>query len=156
MTTAKTRPRTLQTFSLLPGHLIRRLHQTATALFAEECGGELTAVQYAALVAIKAHPRIDATRLSRAIYFDRSTIGDVLDRLETRGWVVRRATRDDRRIKRVTLSSAGRDILRQVQPGIRRVQERLLAPLSSREAAALVRLLAKTAEAHTDREPDGR
>ncbi len=150
-----TRPRTLETFSRLPGHLIRRLHQAATAFFAEECGGELTAVQYAALVAIRSHPRIDATRLSQAIYFDRSTIGDVLDRLETRGWIVRRATSHDRRIKRVTLSPAGREVLRQVEPGIRRIQERLLAPLTAREGATLVRLLAKAAEAHADKESDG-
>ena len=156
MATAKRRPRRLETFSLLPGHLIRRLHQAATAFFAEECGGELTAVQYAALVAIKAHPHIDATGLSQVIYFDRSTIGDVLDRLETRGWVVRRATRDDRRIKRLMLSPAGRDVLRQVEPGIRRIQGRLLAPLTHREATTLVRLLAKTAEAHTGKDSDGR
>jgi DNA-binding MarR family transcriptional regulator len=155
MATAKTGPRALETFSRLPGHLIRRVHQAATALVAEECG-ELTAVQYAALVAIRSHPRIDATRVSQAIFFDRSTIGDVLDRLEARGWIVRRATRSDRRIKRLTLSPAGRDILRRVESGIRTVQERLLAPLTTREATTLVRLLAKVAEAHTDREFDGR
>ena len=51
----------------MPGHLIRRVHQVSTAYFAEECGPDLTAVQYAALVAIGAHPGIDATRLSQLI-----------------------------------------------------------------------------------------
>src|SRR5580765_8927774 len=134
MTTAARQQRVRESFSLLPGHLIRRLHQVSTAYFAEECGGELTAVQYAALVAIGSHPGIDATRLSEIIYFDRSTIGDVLDRMEGKGWILRQSTPDDRRIKRVDLSPAGLAALQQVESGIRRVQERLLAVLTAGEA----------------------
>jgi DNA-binding MarR family transcriptional regulator len=148
---AAKRQQVRESFSRLPGHLIRRVHQLATAYFAEECGGDLTAVQYAALVAIGSHPGIDATRLSQVIYFDRSTIGDVLDRMESKGWIVRESTATDRRIKLLTLSPAGRKILEQVEPGIRRVQERLVAPLTTTEARILVRLLAKMADgAETD------
>ena len=131
MTTAARQQRVRESFSLLPGHLIRRLHQVSTAYFAEECGGELTAVQYAALVAIDSHPGIDATRLSEIIYFDRSTIGDVLDRIESKGWIRREYTSSDRRIKRLELSSLGQEVLQHVEPGIRRVQDRLLAPLTA-------------------------
>ena len=53
-----------------PGHLIRRAHQISSALFAEECGAfDLTSVQYAALVAIRTNPGVDATRLSSLIAF---------------------------------------------------------------------------------------
>jgi MarR family transcriptional regulator, lower aerobic nicotinate degradation pathway regulator len=138
-----------ESFSRLPGHLIRRVHQVATAIFAEECRGELTAVQYAALVAIGAHPRIDATRLSAIIYFDRSTIGDVLDRMDAKGWIVRQSTPTDRRIKRLTLSREGRKVLRRVAPAILRVQERLLEPLTAGEAKTIVSLLAKMADVQT-------
>jgi DNA-binding MarR family transcriptional regulator len=156
MAIAKTVPHALETFSRLPGHLIRRVHQASTAIFAEECGTELTAVQYAALAAIRSHPRIDATRLAQAIYFDRSTIGDVLDRLEAKGWVRRHATAHDRRIKRLTLSPAGREVLRQAEPGVLRVQERLLAPLPRKDASTFLRLLIKMAEAHNEGVTDGR
>ena len=98
----------------------------------------------------RAHPGIDATRLSEIIYFDRSTIGDVLDRMEAKGWILRESTPDDRRIKLLELSPAGRDVLQQVEPGIRRVQERLLAPLTEAEAKTLVRLLARMADAGED------
>ena len=152
MTTAARQQRVRESFSLLPGHLIRRLHQVSTAYFAEECGGELTAVQYAALVAIDSHPGIDATRLSEIIYFDRSTIGDVLDRIESKGWIRREYTSSDRRIKRLELSSLGQEVLQHVEPGIRRVQDRLLAPLTAGEARTLVRLLGKMAD---DGEDDG-
>ena len=152
MTIAARQQRVRESFSLLPGHLIRRLHQVSTAYFAEECRGELTAVQYAALVAIGSHPGIDATRLSEIIYFDRSTIGDVLDRIESKGWIRREYTSSDRRIKRLELSSLGQEVLQHVEPGIRRVQDRLLAPLTAGEAKTLVRLLGKMAD---DGEDDG-
>ena len=115
--------------------------------YAEECGADLTAVQYAALVAIGSHPEIDATKLSEIIYFDRSTIGDVLYRIESKGWIVRESTTDDRRVKLLSLSAAGHDVLRQVEAGIRRVQKRLLASLTPAEGKTLVRLLAKIADA---------
>jgi DNA-binding MarR family transcriptional regulator len=150
MTTAARRQQVRASFSRLPGHLIRRVHQVSTAYFAEECGGDLTAVQYAALVAIGTHPGIDATRLSEIIYFDRSTIGDVLDRMEGKGWILRESTPSDRRIKRLGLSPDGREVLQQVEPGIRRVQERLLAPLSAAEAKTLIRLLARMADGGED------
>lgn len=131
----------------MPGHLIRRVYQVSTALFARECGDvDLTPVQYAALTAIRSHPHVDATRLSQLIYFDRSTIGDVLDRLETRGWILRHPSPDDRRVKRLTITGDGRDVLRRVEPGIRRVQRRLLEPLSQKDADTLVRLLARLAD----------
>lgn len=141
-----TRRQALESFSRMPGHLVRRVHQVATSLFTEECEGELTAVQYAALAAVESHPGIDATRLSELIFFDRSTIGDVLDRIEAKGWIVRRAAPNDRRVKLLELSAQGRSTLRSVEPAIRRVQERLLAPLTTREAATFVRLLTKVAD----------
>jgi len=55
----------------------------------------LTSVQYAALVAIWANPHVDATRLSALTGFDRSTIGDVLERLEAKGWVLRSSSPND-------------------------------------------------------------
>ena len=145
----------LETFARLPGHLVRRVHQVATAYFTAECGGDITAVQYAALVAIGAHPGIDATRLCDLIYFDRSTIGDVLDRIEAKRWIVRRAAPHDRRVKVLELTQLGRTTLHGVEPGIGRVQARLLAPLSQREAQTLVRLLAKVADGSDAADADG-
>ena len=153
-TTAAKRQQVRESFSRLPGHLIRRAHQVSTAYFAEECGGDLTAVQYAALVAIGSHPGIDATRLSEIIHFDRSTIGDVLDRMAGKGWVRRQSAPGDRRVKLLDLLPAGHQVLQQVEPGIRRVQERLLARLSADDRKTLIRLLAKMADAGEDDDDD--
>jgi MarR family transcriptional regulator, lower aerobic nicotinate degradation pathway regulator len=135
----------------MPGHLIRRAQQISSALFAEECGAfDLTSVQYAALVAIRENPDVDATRLSVLIAFDRSTIGDVLARLEGKGWVVRHSSLNDKRVKLLRLSADGEEVLRRVEPAVRRVQERLLAPLAPADRATIVKLLARLAEVHND------
>ncbi len=138
----------------MPGHLIRRAQQIATALFTDECAAfDLTSVQYAALCAIRANPQVDATRLSSLIAFDRSTIGDVLERMEAKGWIVRTASTQDRRIKLVRLSPAGLKLLHQVGPAVRRVQERLLAPLAPQDRGTIIRLLGELAELHNDATP---
>src|SRR3712207_2886560 len=113
----------------MPGHLIRRAHQISTALFTEECAEfDLTSVQYAALVAIKANPEVDATRLSALIAFDRSTIGGVLERLEAKGWVLRSPSPADKRAKLLRLPLDGERLLPRGEPGGRRGQQLLREP----------------------------
>lgn len=135
----------------MPGHLIRRAQQISTALFAEECAAfDLTSVQYAAMAAIRAHPEVDATRLSHLIAFDRSTLGSVLERLEAKGWVLRTASPTDRRVKLLRLTLEGERLLRAVEPAVRRVQQRLLEPLTPADRTAMLRLLGQLASVHND------
>ena len=138
----------------MPGHLIRRAQQVSTALFAEECAGfDLTSVQYAALIAIQANPDVDATRLSALIAFDRSTLGSVLERLEAKGWVRRTGAATDRRVKLLRVTLAGERLLRQVEPSVHRVQQRLLEHLTPADRASFLRLLAQLASVHNEITP---
>ncbi|ACL55853.1 MarR family winged helix-turn-helix transcriptional regulator [Methylobacterium nodulans] len=133
----------------MPGHLFRRIHQISSAIFAEECAASgLTSVQYAALTAIRENPEVDATRLSSLIAFDRSTLGDVLERLEAKGWILRSPSPSDKRVKLLRLSPAGLQVLSDVEPAVRRVQQRLLEPLDPSERAKMVRLLAQLVNLH--------
>ncbi|MGH6981866.1 MAG: MarR family winged helix-turn-helix transcriptional regulator [Stellaceae bacterium] len=130
----------------MPGHLIRRAHQVSTALFAEECGRfGLTSVQFAALYAVRDAGEIDATRLAEQIAFDRATIGDVLDRLEAKGWIARAGSRADRRIKLIRLTPKGAALLKRVEPAVARVQARLTASLSPTEQERFRALLSRIA-----------
>src|ERR1700761_5400966 len=98
-----------------PGYLFRRMQQIAVAIFVEECKAyDLTPVQYASLVAIQSHPGIDATRLSAVIAFDRSTLGNVIERLESKRYVTRKPAREDKRVKRLYLTKAGAGLLRNI------------------------------------------
>src|ERR1700704_6814820 len=96
----KPAPITMDAVYTAPGYLFRRMQQIAVAIFVEECRAfDLTPVQYAALIAIHTHPGIDATRLSAVIAFDRSTLGNVIERLETKKLIEGKPARDDRRGK---------------------------------------------------------
>jgi DNA-binding MarR family transcriptional regulator len=144
----------IKDFHALAGYLIRRTHQISTALFAEECGRrDLTAVQYAALVAIGLNPQIDATRISQLISLDRSTLGDVLERIEGKGLVHRTGSPSDRRVKLLSLSAKGRKLLEDVESAVERVQERILEPLSQTERRTLLRLLTRLTGRHKDLPP---
>src|SRR6202045_3401209 len=130
MQNIKTPPVTMDAVYTAPGYLFRRMQQIAVSIFVEECRDhDLTPVQFASLVAIHTHPGIDATRLSAVIAFDRSTLGNVIERLETKNYVQRKPARQDRPVKRLSLTKAGGALLRDIMPSVARAQARMLQPL---------------------------
>jgi len=134
-----------------PGHLIRRAQQIAVALFMEECAAvELTPVQYAALIAIREHPGIDATRLSALVAFDRSTLGNVLERLEARQLVERYASEEDKRVKLLKLTQSGIALADRAEAAVLRAQERILKPLKPADRAKFMALLAQLVEMNNE------
>jgi len=134
-----------------PGYLFRRMQQIAVAIFMEECGAfDLTPVQYASLVAIHAHPGIDATRLSAVIAFDRSTLGSVIERIESKGLVARRPSPGDKRIKLLYLTRSGSALLREIVPAVDRAQARMLQPLRPADRKALLLLLSQLVDLSND------
>ena len=134
-----------------PGYLFRRMQQIAVAIFVEECKAyDLTPVQYAALVAMQTHPGIDATRLSAVIAFDRSTLGNVIERLETKLYIERKPSREDRRIKLLYLTKAGAALLRDVMPSVDRAQARMLQPLKPADRKTLLALLAQLVDLNNE------
>ena len=135
----------------LPGHYIRRLQQIAVALFMDELKDwNLTPVQYAALNAAARMPDIEQGALARAIGFDTSTTGGVVDRLERQGLLVRKQSPQDRRVRLLATTTAGRALLDEVQPGIAKVQERILAPLPPEERPLFLRMLRTLVEANNE------
>jgi DNA-binding MarR family transcriptional regulator len=134
-----------------PGYLFRRMQQIAVAIFVEECSEYgLTPVQFAALVAIQAHPGIDATRLSAVIAFDRSTLGNVIERLETKHYVERKSSSEDRRTKLLYLTKSGWALLRDVMPAVDRAQARMLQPLKSADRKMLMALLSQLVDLNNE------
>jgi DNA-binding MarR family transcriptional regulator len=127
------------------------MQQIAVAIFVEECKAyDLTPVQYAALVAIHTHPGIDATRLSAVIAFDRSTLGNVIERLETKSLVERKPARDDRRVKLLYLTKPGAALLREIVPSVERAQARMLQPLKPADRKTLLALLTQLVDLNNE------
>jgi MarR family transcriptional regulator, lower aerobic nicotinate degradation pathway regulator len=134
-----------------PGYLFRRMQQIAVAIFIEECKAfDLTPVQYAALIAIRTHPGIDATRLSAVIAFDRSTLGSVIERLEAKDYIERKPGADDKRVKLLYLTKAGVGLLRDIMPVVDRAQARMLQPLKPADRKTLLTLLAQLVDLNNE------
>ncbi len=132
-----------------PGFKLRRAHQIALSVFAEECRAfEVTTTQYGILVALAERPGLDQVGLAGALGLDRSTTGMVLGLLEARGLVQRVRPEGDRRRRRLTLTASGEALLEALGPAAERARQRLLAPLSPVEAVALGALLDKLLRAH--------
>ena len=144
-------PITMDAVYTAPGYLFRRMQQIAVAIFMEECKAfDLTPVQYAALIAIHTHPGIDATRLSAVIAFDRSTLGNVIERLEAKKLIERKPSPEDKRVKLLYLTRAGAALLRDIMPAVDRAQVRMLQPLKSVNRKALMGLLSQLVDLNNE------
>jgi DNA-binding MarR family transcriptional regulator len=147
----KTPPVTMDAVYTKPGYLFRRMQQIAVAIFVEECRAyDLTPVQYAALVAIRTHPGIDATRLSSVIAFDRSTLGNVIERLQAKDYIERKPSPEDRRAKLLYLTKAGTALLRDIMPSVDRAQARMLQPLKPADRKTLLALLTQLVDLNNE------
>lgn len=147
----KPAPITMDAVYTAPGYLFRRMQQIAVALFMEECRAfELTPVQYASLIAIHTHPGIDATRLSAVIAFDRSTLGSVIERLEAKKLIDRKASPEDKRVKLLYLTKAGVATLRDIMPPVAKAQARMLEPLKPADRKMLLALLTQLVDLNNE------
>src|SRR5450631_2459379 len=84
----------------LPGHYIRRLQQIAVGIFMDETADvNVTPVQFALLFAASRQAGLDQRTLAGRIGLDTSTIGAVVDRLESRELIERKVSPDDKRVR---------------------------------------------------------
>jgi DNA-binding MarR family transcriptional regulator len=135
----------------MPGHLIRRCHQISAALFIEECGAyDITPQQYAVLSVLAANDGVDQITLAGLAALNRTTAGEVIDRMERSGLVKRRDNDSDRRVKNIFVTRAGRRRLDEIKEAVERVQQRLLEPLEPRERTRFVELLTRIADGNNE------
>jgi DNA-binding MarR family transcriptional regulator len=136
-------------FAQAPGHLVRRAHQIAVALFMSELASDdVTPVQFAIMNAVMDTPGVDQVTLANRVAFDAATSGSVIGRLEAKAWIRREPDQLDRRRKLLWLTPAGQEATLQMKRAVDLVQEKILSPLSSEEAQTLVALLAKLVDGH--------
>ena len=144
-------PITMDAVYTAPGYLFRRMQQIAVAIFVEECRAfDLTPVQYASLIAIHTHPGIDATRLSAVIAFDRSTLGNVIERLESKALIERKPSRADKRVKLLHLTRSGAAQLREITSAVEKAQARMLQPLKPADRKTLLALLTQLVDLNNE------
>jgi DNA-binding MarR family transcriptional regulator len=132
-------------FDDAPGHLLRRVQQIHTETWSREVGDTITGPQYATVVAIAGWPEVDQKRAGELASLDKSTVGDVVRRLERKGWIVRTVSPHDARRRLLLLTELARERLPAVTTAAARVQDALLLPLKPAQREVFVRLLRKVA-----------
>jgi DNA-binding MarR family transcriptional regulator len=124
------------------GHLLRRAHQRATAVFlARLDGAEITPTQFAALVKLADEGELSQNHLGRLTAMDPATIQGVIKRLKARGLIEGRADPADGRRTLLSLSSAGKRLVKRLIPRGFDVSADILAPLSPSERAQFLAML---------------
>ena len=132
--------------SKMPGHMLRRCHQIAVAIFLDECrDADLTPLQFVTLTTLIAHGGLDKATIGGVVALDRTTVAVVVRNLEERGLVTCRPSEHDRRAKLIEITESGRAMVASVQGDVDRSQARILSPLSPEEREELQRLLTKMA-----------
>lgn len=127
-----------------PGYLMWRAHQTAWGAFVGETQSlGITPIQYAILVAVWDFPSTDATRVADLLLFEKTTINDIVQRLETKGLVTRRTGTRDKRIKSIYITDAGRQVVEAANSMRARIADTLLARVTPRERATLLQIMRK-------------
>ena len=137
---------TLGLLASLLGYNLRRAQVAVFQNFTEMVGAsELTPGQFGVLVVIDANPGLSQTQLGNALGIDRSTVVAVIDRLESRGLVVRQSAPGDRRSHALHLSDSGRATLRRLTERVRAHEREIARHLSAEELAHLIELLGRVA-----------
>ena len=136
----------------LLGYNLRRAHLHVFAhLGALFAGRDISAPQYGTLLLIEANPGISQSAVAEALRFDRSTLVQIIDRLERRGLVVREVAAHDRRSHALRLTEAGAALLAELVALNAEHERQIAAPLTGAERADLIRLLEKIYNQETRR-----
>lgn len=124
----------------LVGYQLRLAQRAIFSDFAESVGTDAVSPGlFGILVIVEANPGLTQQALANAAHLDRSTMVTVLDKLEDRGLVERRAA--DRRSNGLFLTAGGSALLRGLKRKVAQHERRIVKNLNARERTQLVALL---------------
>ncbi len=119
--------------------LLHRANQIANEMFSSEVGfANVTARQIHVLAAIEANEGGSQSVLTTATSIDRSTLSDIVKRLQKNKLIERRRSKSDARAYVVRLTAAGRQVLSSGKPALISVENTLLARLTKKQRANLL------------------
>jgi DNA-binding MarR family transcriptional regulator len=132
------------------GFLVRLLDTRATVLYEQLTGqNDITPRQFGVLLTLHQQGKLTLTELANHICVDRSTLGEMINRMTKRALITKRNNGNDGRSAEVLLAPAGKAVLLKVVAGAARLQTALLAPLPLDDRAHFMRCVQLVAE------PDG-
>jgi MarR family transcriptional regulator, temperature-dependent positive regulator of motility len=117
-----------------PMHLLHRAGQHADSLFdAGARESNLTPRQLAVLIEVGHSDGPNQTEIAERTGVDRSTLSELVRRLQKKRLLQRRRTKEDARAYSVAVTDKGRQLLRTIEPIAKRIDEQVLAALTSRQ-----------------------
>jgi DNA-binding MarR family transcriptional regulator len=120
-----------------PSHLLRRAQQFASEIFLQAgLSDGVTLRQSVVLAAIAEGAVRSQSDLVRATGVDRSTLADMIARMEKKGLIARATAAGDGRAKSVQLTASGRARLEEALPAMRQVDAALLEALPRNRRSA--------------------
>jgi DNA-binding MarR family transcriptional regulator len=133
----------------VPAHLARRFHQICLGVTAEILDDQdITPIQWGVMAAILEEPGTGQKHIAKRVGIDPVTLGQMIDALEKKGLVKRQTDPGDRRGRQLFLTRRGTELRLRLRPSMLEAQERLLAPLTKTERAALLDMLARVVVAN--------
>ena len=130
-----------------PAFLLSQLGAHAASQFAERLGVlALTPADAGILRLLRIEAGPSQQELAARLGIHPSRLVSILDNLEKRGLVERRANKDDRRLYSLHLTQAGGEALEKIGGVARQHQEALLSGISREERNTLATLLLKIAD----------
>ena len=134
-----------------PGFLIRRLHQLHCALFFEETRiYDITPVQYSLMTALAARGELEQNSLALEIGMERSSVAEVVPRMQRRGLLTRRRSLEDGRVKLISLTRKGAALLRRMASAVQRAHDRTIDQLGKRDRDWFMLQLIQLVEANNE------
>lgn len=112
---------------------------------------DISGPQFGTLLLIEANPGLTQSAVAEALRFDRSTLVQIIDRLEARALVRRGASATDRRSYALELTRDGEALIDVLKSLATRHEDAFGAGLSQSERRNLVRLLGRLHEDHAAR-----
>ena len=120
---------------------IARLMRTVFDRRVKDLG--ITRPQWLAIVRLNRRPGASQSELADMMEIEKAPAGKIVDRLEERGWVERRADPVDRRINRIFLTERGERVYAVISPIARSTVSDAVSDLSDKEIALLMQLLTR-------------
>lgn len=138
-----------------PSHLLRRVNQLATDFYDDEDEADgLTQRQLAVLHAVDLNDGVSQTELVKVTGIDRSTLADMIMRMQKRELLMRKRTEEDGRANAVRMTTIGRRALRASMPAMIKADAALLEALPARVRGEFIKCLTALAATHSERLAD--
>ena len=126
----------------LLGYHLRCAHVAVFQHFNRTLGAhDVSPPQFGTLLLIEANPGVSQTSIAEALRFDRSTLVQIIDRLETRGLVRREPSAQDRRSNALVLTGTGAALLAELKALSDEHEATVARSLGDAERATLMTLL---------------